>query len=354
MSKTVWCVLLKVLMLARADNLSKYSDSDFIQNNDLQNFKSDRRHSDSVSMRNKVDEISFPNMSAISESIESILSKPKSPRAFVEFHNEFLNEEDDISVTFRWNQPEFSEGIIQGYTVQCWFIENQKEIQICDKSVSATLLEYTVNNVKPNTTYYFQVRAHTKVGAGPYTDSIDVSTTHENPIPQLLMVTEKGIDIWDLDSKMIVNLVKVKNIQSATYSIAEDKIYWSNKEKELMLFERNKSNITKITKLLNIAHLLCIDWIARNLYWLEFDLNIYSGSSMMRLDLTMWEKGIGKYEKISELMPFYYFGGLNVLPSIGYVNFHSIKINRKIIMRIKDLAGFNDFDICYQGRTLEF
>ncbi|XP_050449850.1 proto-oncogene tyrosine-protein kinase ROS-like isoform X2 [Cataglyphis hispanica] len=162
---------------------------------------------------------------------------------------------------------------------------------------------------------------------------------HENPIPQLLMVTENGIDIWDLDSKINVSLVKVKNIQSATYSIAEHKIYWSNKEKELMLFERNENNITRIVKLLNIAYLLCIDWIARNLYWLQFDLNISSLSSMMRLDLTMWEKGIVKYEKISEIMPFK-LGGFNVLPSLGILYWTSYVDNRNQLMQ-SDLDGNN-------------
>ncbi|KAM0730460.1 Proto-oncogene tyrosine-protein kinase ROS [Formica fusca] len=211
--------------------------------------------------------------------LESILSKPTSPRAFVEFHNEFLNEDDDISVTFRWNQPEFTDEIIQGYTVQCWFIENLKKIQICDdNSISATILECTVHNLKPNTTYYFQVRAHTKVGVSPYTDLIDVSTTHENSIPQLLAISDNGIDIWDLDSKINVNFVKDNSIVNAAYSIAEHKIYWSNLEKKLMMLEMNENNytmknITKITELQYFARNLCIDWIARNLYWVEYDFS---------------------------------------------------------------------------------
>ena len=86
--------------------------------------------------------------------------------------------------------------MIQGYTVQCWFIENLKKIRICDdESVSATIFESTVHNLKPNTTYYFQVRAHTKVGAGPYTDLMNVSTTHENPIPQLLIASDNNSNL---------------------------------------------------------------------------------------------------------------------------------------------------------------
>ncbi|XP_029667593.1 proto-oncogene tyrosine-protein kinase ROS-like [Formica exsecta] len=316
----------------------------------LQNLKSDRSHPDSVSLKNKIDEISFTNMSVIPESIESILSKPTSPRAFVEFHNEFLNEDDDISVTSRWNQPEFIDEVIQGYTVQCWFIENQKEIQICNnESISAAILERTVHNLKPNTTYYFQVRAHTKVGAGPYTDLIDVSTTHENPIPRLLTILENGIDIWDLDSNTSVNLVKRlsrnNNVISAAYSIAEHKIYWSNVERKLMMLEINENNytmknITKITELQYLARNLCIDWIARNLYWMESDY-ISGFCDIVKLDLTMWENGIIKYDKISKIKTYLDIDRLTILPSIGtlYWTNYSTDNNWQIIQ--SDLDGKN-------------
>ncbi|XP_029677026.1 proto-oncogene tyrosine-protein kinase ROS-like [Formica exsecta] len=252
--------------------------------------------------------------------LESILSKPASPRAFVEFHNGFLNEENDIFVTFRWNQPEFTDEVIQGYTVQCWFIKNQKEIQICNnKSISPTILECTVHHLKSNMIYYFQVRAHTKVGAGPYTDLINVSTTHENPIPQLLMVTKEGIDIRDLDSKINVNLVKDMKVTSAIYSRVEHKIYWSNEERKLMMLKINKNNITKTVKLQNIARNLCIDWVARNLYWIDLD-KFHIHNAIIKLDLTMWENGIVKYDKVLKLEPFLSNADLILLPSIGYVN----------------------------------
>jgi len=107
----------------------------------------------------------------------------------------------------RWNQPEFTDEIIQGYTVQCFFIEDLKEIQTCDdKNITTTKLEHTVHNLISNTTYYFRVRAHTKIVAGPYTDLINVSTTHENSIPKLLLTTGRSIQIWDMDLN-ITNLV---------------------------------------------------------------------------------------------------------------------------------------------------
>jgi len=108
---------------------------------------------------------------------------------------------------YRWNQPNFTDEAIQGYTVKCFFIEDLQEIQICDdKNITTTELEHMVHNLKPNTTYYFRVRAHNKVVAGPYTE-IRVSTMHENTIPKLLIHTFNGIEIWDLDSNNVTNFV---------------------------------------------------------------------------------------------------------------------------------------------------
>jgi len=113
-----------------------------------------------------------------------------------------------ILFSYRWNHPEFTDKIIQGYTVQCFFIEDLKEIQTCDdENITTTKLEHTVHNLTSNTTYYFRVRAHTKIVAGPYTDLINVSTTHENPIPKLLMTSYDSIKIWDLDANTITNFV---------------------------------------------------------------------------------------------------------------------------------------------------
>jgi len=107
---------------------------------------------------------------------------------------------------YRWNQPNFTDEIIQGYTVQCVFIEDLTEIQICeDKNITTTELEHTVHNLTFNMTYYFRVRAHTKIVAGPYTDLINVSITHENPIPKLLLTSNLGIQILDMDTNTFIN-----------------------------------------------------------------------------------------------------------------------------------------------------
>ncbi|XP_025267670.1 proto-oncogene tyrosine-protein kinase ROS-like [Camponotus floridanus] len=334
---TIFCVLLKDLVLTKAtitlkdfttsnilqqENVSMRPELNFTQNismseksdHHILNIKSDRSHSDStVRNEREVDEAILANISIIPESIESSLDKPTSLRAFVQYDSQFTEKVNDIFVTLRWNQPEFADEIIQVYQVQCSFFEDFKET--CDdKNITATKLEHTVHNLSSNTTYYFRVRAHTKIVAGPYTDLINVSTTHENPIPKLLLITDLDTKILDVDLN-VTNFVmqayrSIVFARYVTYLIQEHRIYWSN-GKDLLTLKINENNITKIASFPNTLHNLCIDWVARNLYFTYQ----WSGYYIVKFDLTMWENGIIKFNEIlKEDIPIHY---LNVSPFMG-------------------------------------
>ncbi|EFN65981.1 Proto-oncogene tyrosine-protein kinase ROS, partial [Camponotus floridanus] len=281
---------------------------------------------------------------------KSLESKPTSLRAFVQFDSQFTQKVNDIFVTLSWNQPEFTE-ILQGYTVQCFFIEDLKEIQTCDdKNITTTKLEHTVHNLSSNTTYYFRVRAHTKIVAGPYTDLINVSTTHQNPIPKLLFTSSKGIRILDVDSN-ITYCVTSELVRYVAYSIQEHRIYWLT-ERDLMTLKINENNFTKIasfdnysynpciennfTKIVsfdNHPYNLCIDWIARNLYFTYAE----SPSYIVKFDLAMWENGIIKFDKIFESKVYYDY--LNVSPSMGILYYVSYNSNTEYRMMKYHLNG---------------
>ncbi|EFN72851.1 Proto-oncogene tyrosine-protein kinase ROS, partial [Camponotus floridanus] len=216
---------------------------------------------------------------------------------------------------YRWDQPEFTNEIIQGYTLQCFFIENLKEIQICDdKNITTTELEHTVHNLTFNATYYFRVRAHTKIVAGPYTDLISVSTTYENPVPKLLLKTYRGVLIWDVDLNRtnFVSFTDRKSVVYIAYCIQDNRIYWTN-EDDLMTFKINENNITKIATLSLTFHIndLCIDWVARNLY-LSYSS---SDSYILKFDITMWENDIIKFDEIYKISNSHYY--LSVSPFMG-------------------------------------
>lgn len=201
-------------------------------------------------------------------------------------------------------------------------------MNICDEyNIPATTLEYTVHNLLPNTTIYFQVRAHTEIGAGPYTDLIDVSTAHENPVPQLLVATADAIKVSDLDRETNYTITNHIAIEVA-YLAAEEKIYWINDMKELVMSQMNGVNATKILALNNTALNLCIDWVAKNLYWTGSWYR-ESGSHIMKLDLTMWQAGIVKYENI--VRRGRNIRSLDILPSQGCVHFY-LYFHKRILL----------------------
>ncbi|KYQ48889.1 Proto-oncogene tyrosine-protein kinase ROS [Trachymyrmex zeteki] len=253
----------------------------------------------------------------ILRSPQSVPSQPTSPRAFVEFSKKNVYMDMKVWLIFRWDPPEFTNGVIQGYIVECWYFVNETKVLICNNcSINATNLEYATSNVTSNTTYYCKVRAYTKIGAGPYTDPINVSTTYENPVPKLLVATNDAVRLSDLDRE-INNTITRHVAKEIDYLGEEDKIYWISEMQELVTSLTNGTNVTKILGLNRTdTHSLCVDWIARNLYWVE-DVNKDNNknSYIKRLDLTMLQAGIIKYKNILRR------GGgitvLDVLPSLG-------------------------------------
>ncbi|KAK0161869.1 hypothetical protein PV327_008274 [Microctonus hyperodae] len=228
---------------------------------------------------------------------QSVPSQPTNVRAFVEFNRAPINDEIDIFITFRWDLPEFPNGVINGYTLRCWYMENGHEIQILDViNVTHETREFTVHQLKINTTYYFEVRAFTEIGAGPFADMINISTEYEDPVPQLLIATTDSVKFIDLDFKTNETLTRQVAVE-VRYFATENKIYWINEMHEIVTADFKGNNVTKILSLNAIATNLCVDWISRSLYWAEI-AHGNKDSVIMKLDLTAWEAGTVIYEKI--------------------------------------------------------
>jgi len=64
----------------------------------------------------------------------------------------------DVMAVFRWDPPMYSNGIVEGYKVKCWYSSHGAYIHICESlNLDATILEFTAFNLSRNSTYYFQV-----------------------------------------------------------------------------------------------------------------------------------------------------------------------------------------------------
>lgn len=173
------------------------------------------------------------------------------------------------------------------------------------------------------------MRAHTKIGAGPYADLINVTTMYENPVPKLLVATADAVRISDLDQE--INYTLTRHIaKEVSYLAAENKIYWINEMRELVTSDMTGVNATKILDLNNTADSLCVDWVAKNLYWSESENKNHEYkddySYIMKLDLTMWQAGKLKYENIMKITRTRILN-LDVLPSQGYVDFFLSELN---------------------------
>ncbi|CAL1685126.1 unnamed protein product [Lasius platythorax] len=229
--------------------------------------------------------------------------------------------------------------MIQKYWIQYWFSENLETIQISVDISPAKILQHKMYDLKPDTMYYFKVQAYNEVGAGPYTKFINLSTTNENPVPLLLLYSLSGMDVLDIDLQIQFVLNENYNYIGIVYSALKYKIYGITRKMELMIWDLNlsaiatKPNFTKIVDLDGLPRSLCIDWVARNLYWIE-----YKTRTIMKLDLTLLQMGIVKYDKIRKTD--WPLSNLNVLPSKGYLYWSEHNFETMHIMQ-SDLDGKN-------------
>ncbi|OXU31361.1 hypothetical protein TSAR_014934 [Trichomalopsis sarcophagae] len=282
---------------------------------------------------------SAAKVSKVIRSPQSVPSQPTDPRVFVESYKDPLAEHVDYFITFRWNMPEFVNGPVIGFTVQCWFIIDGTEVQLCEAvNVPVSELEYKVHDLQPNTSYFFQVCAYAEVGPGPYTDPISTSTDNENPVPQLLVATMEDVKKVDVDQR--TNLTITRHIAVEVAHLAtESKIYWINEMQELVTADVDGRNITKILTLNNTALSLCADWISRNLFWTESSYEDSGISHIMKLDLTVWEAGVYKYSRI--LSRNRRIVNLDIAPLTGNLFWMELSTSNLGFVMQSDLSGEN-------------
>ncbi|XP_029168032.1 proto-oncogene tyrosine-protein kinase ROS-like isoform X2 [Nylanderia fulva] len=143
----------------------------------------------------------------------------------------------------------------------------------------------------------------------------------------------------DLQKIYELNKYRTKEI---IYSALEHKLYWINEVSELISYDFNANTMktnhiyTKIVDLDSSAHNLCIDWIARNLYWIQ-DAN--HTKNIMKLDLTLWEQtGLAKYDSILQINESKF---LNIVPLKGYIYWMELNSNNQYVIKQSDLDGKN-------------
>lgn len=197
---------------------------------------------------------------------------PKSPRAYTRHLYRPLQDNIEISASFRWSLPEHPNGNILGYKVRCIDLETN---EMRNKTVLSSVLEYTATNLKKDASYSFDVQAYTEVGDGNTTIPVVIRTSHERPIPKILVSTAEDILEVDLDmqqSKFYVGLNRP--VVALAYIAHEETLYFINENNELMMsnFNGNRTPL-KLTSMSSTVQAMTIDWIERVLYWSQIDDN---------------------------------------------------------------------------------
>lgn len=96
-----------------------------------------------------------PEMKANIFSPPSTPSEPRNVRSYVQ---NMMDNENNITIRFRWDEPLYPNGIIQGYRVFCWYYHEESKIDLCQKVIKRSHeMEHVVQNLSRYELYYFEV-----------------------------------------------------------------------------------------------------------------------------------------------------------------------------------------------------
>lgn len=209
---------------------------------------------------------------------------PLEPRVFITHCNDPFNGGLSLRATFRWSTSAEHNGPNDGYQVS-WWSDNQTNVS--NKTKEPDALEHIFENLRANTTYFFNVLAYSAVGSSDTTSTIAVNTSLENPVPIILAVRAEDIIKVDLDRQSTTVEVNTgSTVTHLTHIQYEESLFWINDNNELIMFaDRKKTKLTTIQSAVTVQS-LTVDWVNRLLFWSQSNA---SGSSIYYFDLNKYE-----------------------------------------------------------------
>ncbi|CAH1131270.1 unnamed protein product [Ceutorhynchus assimilis] len=242
---------------------------------------------------------SSPQIRVVIFSPPSTPSAPRNLRTYVTYeHNNSLKGVNYFSIIFRWDPPLFPNGILNGYNIRCWYVENDNENVICDDKKAANETEFIIKDLSEANIYYFQVQAYTEIGTGAMSTPISANSSQESPPPTLLIASFDTISLEDIDADHNYPLINgISTPLEISYLIRENKLFWVNEMQELLMYHLHSSNKTKILDLKGKPKGLALDWLERSLYYVE-GINDTTGSIIYKINLNHLDKNIMKNNEI--------------------------------------------------------
>ncbi|CAL1296241.1 unnamed protein product [Larinioides sclopetarius] len=268
----------------------------------------------------------------------SIPSSPQHPRIFITYKSSPLNPNHDIVADFRWSPPAKTNGIIIYYHVKCWMKVNETKVPVCDDIIDGKYLQYSKENIIPNTTYSFEVSASTSAGMGPPSDSVEAETSVEKPVPQLLLANSDSVKVADIDfheEKLLFG--KTTHPAAIAYLAQEKMIFYLEEEGSLMASSIDGTNASLIKHLTYSEGTslsgLTVDWIGRKLYYTEVDKK-EAHSTVFSVDLSV-NNNPKKIFNSSSII-----NSLEVEPFSGSL-IYTLSVKNSSNLMISDLSGSN-------------
>ncbi|XP_060801498.1 proto-oncogene tyrosine-protein kinase ROS isoform X2 [Amyelois transitella] len=206
--------------------------------------------------------------SARRRSPQHVPAAPARPRLYVQPER----SSGSPTAIFRWDPPRRSNGVLAGYTVQCWARGPARRSACADAALSPAHTQLLLSQLEPRNTYYFQVRAYTDAGFGPYSEVVSASSDEINPVPKVMMSLQESIKIIDLDSNDVETIPKSTGIPiDFSVSIEENIVYWVNDLDEIFSSRINGSGHYKLTSINSKATSIAVDWVGRSVYWSQME-----------------------------------------------------------------------------------
>ncbi|XP_061176227.1 proto-oncogene tyrosine-protein kinase ROS-like isoform X2 [Saccostrea echinata] len=195
-------------------------------------------------------------------------SKPLTPRVYVNQLKESSGAETCMGASFRWESPEYSNGIINQYVVTYWKTGSN---QLIKKVLAPTARHFSLDAcLQNNYTYNFQVQACTYEECSEMTEIKQATAEALNPVPRILLADNTNIQVMDVDSTHNVHtLVTGASPLAVTYFQVsqDDRVFWVDYNSQLWQYSTTHGR----KKLLDLGMTFTVmdmtmDWISRTVY----------------------------------------------------------------------------------------
>ncbi|CRK90687.1 CLUMA_CG004384, isoform A, partial [Clunio marinus] len=237
-------------------------------------------------------------------------SEPTNPRVYTKHLSYPLKDRISISAIFRWSLPAQPNGKILGYKVRCYEFRSDGE-RLLRENKTVIHMEQVFENLRIDDRYTFEVLAYTSVGEGNISEPVYVETTHERPIPKVLVSTQEEILEVDLDRQQSQMLQSTRNpVVALTHIAHEQKLFWFDENNDLVSYHIESRMKTKLITTTSAVKCMTIDWIERIVYWSQIDdnkgviysLNLNRAENMNAKAVHLTQKVLERQNVISDLV----------------------------------------------------